>query len=589
MATDGVRPTGPATDAEFLRRVFVDLTGQIPDSATVKAFLADARPDKRSRTIDTLLASDAFVDRWTMWFGDLVENTRNQTAAGNETYVGRNSYYAWIRQSIQQSKPYDQMVRELVAGAGDSFVDGTPNYWVRQMQGNGPIQDTYDNLVAHACEKFHGMQCGCTSCHNGAGHTDLINVGLSTKTRMQFWQSSAFFAMGLATAATDPSTGLRKYAISDRVTGGGYLLNTTSGNKSTRAPVPGQPNVVAPAFYLTSETPRAGQPLRAEYARMLTSHPQFARTVANYLWKEMFGLGIVEPANNFDLLRQDPNNLPPGWSVQPSHPALLDKLAAAFQSGGYDLRAYLRLLANSNAYQLSAFYTPGNWNTANSSYFARRLLRRLPAEMLLDAIVTATGVPPPDTGTGGMTTLLAVGISRVTRAMQLPDTSEGGGSVAFLNVFARGNRDGIERSSDVSAVQALSLMNDGNVVARCRNATAGSNVQRTLKATTDPNAIVDSLYVATLGRSPSATERTRAVAYLKSGTLATKTEDLQFVLLNELEFSTTEPDGEAKMTRNDCDACRFGGSFPVFGRASPGVASSGWPGRPSWAPTSPTC
>src|SRR5262249_44141209 len=193
MKQDGVSPTINAGDEEFLRRVTLDLTGQIPDPASVQAFLTDTSSDKRARKIDQLLASDAFVDRWTMWFGDLVENVQ-VSANSREYYLGRNAYYHYIHDSIQGAKPYDQIVREVIAGKGDSFVIGQANYWVRQSQANGPIQDQYDNLAADTGDKFLGLPFLCISCHNGPGHLELVNTYLKSKTRYDFWGVSAFFA-----------------------------------------------------------------------------------------------------------------------------------------------------------------------------------------------------------------------------------------------------------------------------------------------------------------------------------------------------------------------------------------------------------
>src|SRR5579859_1579321 len=114
MQRDGIAPAPMSTDEEFLRRVTLDLTGQIPDSATVQAFLADTSAGKRTKMIDQLLASDAFVDRWTMWFGDLVQNV--QISGNSREYPqGRNAYYSFIHDSIKNGKPYDQMVREILS------------------------------------------------------------------------------------------------------------------------------------------------------------------------------------------------------------------------------------------------------------------------------------------------------------------------------------------------------------------------------------------------------------------------------------------------------------------------------------------
>jgi hypothetical protein len=519
MSAAKVTPTRLSSDEEFLRRVTLDLTGQIPDAAT----------DKRTKKIDALLASDAFNDRWTMWLGDLVQNVSASTSS-REFAQGRNAYYTFLRDSIRTAKPYDQLVREILAGKGDSFVVGQSNYWVRQIQRNGPIQDTYDNLSAHSGERFLGMPLLCISCHNGFGHLESVNQYLKSKSRSNFWANAAFFARTRATPSiADPAQpNVRKYDVQDTANGA-YNLNTDSGNKTPRAAAPGQPTSVAPAFILTGEGPRIGESWRDAYGRILTADPQFARAAVNYLWKEMFGLGIVEPVNAFDLGRLDPATLAFGQTLQPTHPALLTKLATEFAAVKFDLRAILREMAMSSAYQLSSQYTPGAWNEAWTPYFARHYPHRLQAEMMLDAIARATNVG---------VTFQVQGLGPVTSAMKLPDTTESARQPLgmFLDEFGRGDRDDVARTNDTSITQALSLMNNTVVTTRVRRATTNSMVSKILASTTDPASVADQLYLATLSRRPSATEKQQAVDYLKSGTLATKTEDLQFALLNSLEF-----------------------------------------------------
>ena len=401
MAADGVRPTVRSSDAEYLRRVTLDLVGQIPDAAMLAAFVADGHADKRARLVENLLRSDAFNDRWTMWLGDLLENVRTTAANGVEQPQGRNALYASSarrspRRSPTTSSSGSSSPPRATASPPARRTSGCatwPRWASRRTRGitGGGVR-----------EKFLGMQINCTGCHNGAGHTDAVNLYLSTKTRMDFWKNAAFFAQTTVTAVTDTPSGKRKYVLADNTTGA-YALNTKSGNRPPRQPDSGQSNKVAPAFYLTGETPRAGKSLRAEYARMLTAHPQFARAAVNYLFKEMFGIGIVEPADGFDLYRLDPNALPPGQTPQPSHPALLTQLANEFVSSGYDLRSMLRAMANSEAYQLSARYTPGPWNETFTRYFARRVTRRMTSEQLLDAVFTASGVEPTNTGNDMLT------------------------------------------------------------------------------------------------------------------------------------------------------------------------------------------
>jgi hypothetical protein len=531
MKTDGIAPALPSSDEEFLRRVTLDLTGQIPDAATVQAFVADKSADKRTKTIDALLASDGFVDRWTMWFGDLVQNVQ-VSSNSREFAAGRNAFYTYIHDSIKANKPYDVMVREILAANGDSYASGPPNFWVRQIQPNGPIQDTYDNLAAESGSMFLGMPMQCLSCHNGLKHLETVNVYLKSHSRYDFWGNASFFSRGVGTRQyADPNNkNVYSWLLNDNPVALPYSLNTTTGNKSQRCGTCPTTERVNPAFLMTGETPRPGEAWRDAYARILTAHPQFATATVNYLWKEMFGLGIVEPTNNMDPARYDPNNLPAGQVLQPNHPNLLATLADKFKTSGYDLRAMLRTMAVSNAYQLSAKY-PAAWNESWTPYYARHLPRRLMAESMLDAIAKATSVPITYTVSGGL--------PPVTSAMKLPDPLEVRNNVygRFLDEFGRGNRDDEVRDTDSSIAQALSLMNDPTVVVnRTHKATANSLVAKTLASTADPNVITDQLYLNTLSRYPTATEKAQAVAYLKSGTLAQKTEDLQWVLLNSLEF-----------------------------------------------------
>jgi len=526
MKADGIAPSAIASDEEFFRRVNIDLTGQIPDPTAVQAFLNDKSLDKRTKTIDALLASDAFVDRWTMWFGDLVQNVQ-VSSSSRELPAGRNAYYTYIHDSIKNKKAYDQMVREIIGASGDSFTNGAANFWVRQIQANGPAQDTYDNLAAESGEMFLGMPMQCLSCHNGLGHLESVNWYLKSHARYDFWGNASFFSRGRSRRTT-PGDNNSSFTISDNPTGA-YSLNTNSGNKTARVPI-GSQTSVNPAFLFTGEQPRTGEAWRDAYGRMLTAQPQFAIATVNYLWKELFTLGIVEPANNIDPSRLDPNNLPAGQTIQPNHPALLTLLANDFASSHYDLRSILRTMVLSNAYQLSAKYTASTWNESWTPYYARHIPHRLMAESMLDAIAKATSVP---------VTYTINGLPAVTSAMKLPDPLDVRNNVygRFLDEFGRGNRDDQARSNDSSIAQALSLMNDGTVVVnRTHRSTANSTVAKTLASSTDPNVIADQLYLYTLSRYPTAAEKTQAVAYLKSGTLANKTEDLQWVLLNSVEF-----------------------------------------------------
>ncbi|HEX2800133.1 MAG TPA: DUF1549 domain-containing protein, partial [Thermoanaerobaculia bacterium] len=427
-----------SSDAEFLRRATLDLTGRIPDASTVTAFLADPSGDKRSRMIDALLASDAFVDRWAFYYDELFQNTAF-ASSGRLYPAGRNAWHAYFQDAVRSHKPWDVMARELIAAAGDTTGAGPANFLARGIQTNGPGQDTLDNLAASTGTIFLGESAiFCTSCHNGARHLDSINLWGSTVRRQDFWGISAFYSRVSITRQPASQQNLTYYTVGDRASGN-YALNTTTGNKTDRTgayytTIPPGLTSITPGYLKTLMNPQGGAPAngegyRAALSRLVTADPQFARAAVNYLWKELFKVGIVEPADSFDLLRQDPLTPPPGtWTIQPTHPNLLAKLAQDYAGHGYDLRTILGVMAKSSAYQLSSFYG-GTWSEAYTRYFARHFARRMTAEETFDAITRATKVPA---------SLPVTGTSNVAWAMQLPDVQEPGGRTAagnFLNAF----------------------------------------------------------------------------------------------------------------------------------------------------------
>jgi hypothetical protein len=232
-------------------------------------------------------------------------------------------------------------------------------------------------------------------------------------------------------------------------------------------------------------------------------------------------------------MRQDPASPPPGtWTIQPTHPNLLVRLGQDYAAHGYDLRTILGLMARSSAYQLSSFY-PGTWSEAYAPYFARHFARRLRAEEVFDALTKATGVPASLTVNGYA--------GPVAWAGQLPDINQPGGRTStFLNTFMRGDRDSEARSDAFSISQALALLNDTTVTSRVHNSTAGSAVNKLIAANASPATIVNSLYLSTLGRTPTAPELATGTAMfsnLQAGqTKTTVAEDLQFALLNKIDF-----------------------------------------------------
>ena len=526
LQNKNIAPAGLSSDAEFLRRVTLDLTGRIPTADQIRQFLADTDPQKRARAIDRLLDSPEWVDRWAMWLGDLLKNN-SASSQINRGAQGRDALHQYIRTSLQYNKPYNQFVAELISGAGDSYGSGPANFIVGGRMSMGPVQDTYDRQWVQTATMFLGLKnFDCLLCHNGAGHLDWTNLWGSQVTRAQAWGMAAFFSRTRLTRSSRERGA--SYVVQD-VARGNYTLNTTSGNRPQRQPAEGQSRTVTPAYLFSGRRASARDDYRQVLAEEVTSDFQFARATVNYIWAHFFSVGIVEPPDAFDLARLDPDNPPPApWSLQPSHPELLDELARFFIRNNYDLKALMREIGNSRAYQLSSRYE-GAWDTAYMRLFARHLVRRLDAEELHDAIVDSSGVPSD---------LRLRGYEEpFSRAMQLPDTNEPGGAVGtFLNTFLRGNRDDNPRRRDTSVAQALALMNDSFVVGRVGTSSRDGMLAGLLGSGMDNGQFVDALYLNVLSRHPTDEESVAAQQLLQSGNRRTRAEDLLWALYNKVDF-----------------------------------------------------
>jgi hypothetical protein len=254
---------------------------------------------------------------------------------------------------------------------------------------------------------------------------------------------------------------------------------------------------------------------------------------ANRLWKAMFGYGLVEPVDSLDPARLDPDHPPPPpWNLQASHPRLLQLLADQLLATDYNLRAFVRFIAESSTYQLSARYD-GPWDISQVPLFARRYPRRLEGEEIHDAIATATGISTSYTVTGYQTPFLWAG--------QLPDPQEprsNGNSRVFMDAFMRGNRDTVQRSQEGSIVQQLTMMN--NTFVRTRLKVAASPALRALAGIADNAFVVDELFLLFLSRFPTEQERAHGVTRLETARTAAQrnlaVEDLAWVVTNKIEF-----------------------------------------------------
>jgi len=540
MESDGIRPAPLADDPEFVRRVYLDLIGRIPSVDQFRSFIDDTNPAKRDALIDSLIGTEPFVDKWTMFFGDLFRNDGPSSNVNRYTQ-GRDAFYKYLRESVAMNKPYSRIAQELIAGTGDTFLSGPTNWVVGGTVPMGPIQDTYDGQAVNVAQMFLGINVvDCLLCHDGARHLDAVNLWGAQQKRSTLWGLSAYFAqtdMKREIVSQDPVAA--RFVVSD-LPKGDYVLNTKTGNRVAREALPGG-TVVLPQYPFgidssdSIDAPRRGN-RRQALAGAITSDPQFARAAVNYIWEKLMVEALVSPSNGFDLARLDPNDPPPApWTLQPNNPELLDALAQWFRANNTDLRQLIALIAKSNAYQLSSSY-PGTWLSSYVPYYARRYARRLDAEEIHDAIVQATGVMPHyQLDYAGA----IYPLPPATWAMQLPDTREprtNGQAAQFLNAFGRGDRDVNMRTSNGSIVQALNMMNNNFVMSRIHANNDGSNVQRLLGMTSDPAQIIEELYLATLSREPSAAEMLGASNIMRQAGVGRGAELIQWSLLNKLEF-----------------------------------------------------
>ena len=537
LSQAGIAPASISKDEEFLRRVTLDITGRIPTSDQVKQFLNDKTPDKRDKVISSLVGSPEYVDRWTMFYGDLLKNTAFASNV-NRYYQGRNAFYFTIKQALQQNTPYNQFAASLISSTGNTFNNGATDYIVGSFTPMGPVQDTFDAAVVQTSTRFLGIEAfDCLLCHDGAGHLNALNVwGTNTK-RAQAWEMSAFFSrLGANRNVVSRDPSIINFDIFD-TDSGQYMLNTTTGNRTARQPINGQTSIT-PRYIFTNERPAANETYRKALGRMLTGDRQFARAAVNYIWEHFFGLGIVDPSSNFDLMRLDPKNPPPQpFTIQPSNPALLEKLTDDFIAHNYDIQALIRTITQSTTYQLSSRYK-GEWKEEYTTFFARKLTRRLDAEELHDALITATGI---------LGNYSVEGLAPIQYAMQLPDTNEPLNrqdttnpqentlARTFLNTFERGNRDQTPRSNTPSITQGLTLMNSSFVNTRINAGNAATALAKLLVANTDDNQFVDELFLTVLSRRPNKIEKAQALAMLKPQRNA-GAEDLMWVLLNKVDF-----------------------------------------------------
>jgi len=519
----GISHAPRADDGEFLRRVYLDLIGRIPTPGEIRGFLADANPDKRAATIDRLLEREEFSEKWAYFYMDLFR-------ANGKMGRGRELFHYWLKENLRSDRPYDEWVQAMIASAGKSSnVLAASNVIAREhVQGKAQPDDghdwgmvhqldTHDELTILYGKVFLGINLSCISCHDGASHLEEVNVYLAGRTRNDFHRQAAFLG----------NTRYLMYWEDGDVKANEFLIDDLAPGYDTLGPsmlrIARWGGDASPKFLLTDEPPLSGENPRDGLARMLTAHPQFAKATTNLFWKQLMGYGIVEPYDEFDLARQDPANVPDGWQLQPTHPALLDDLAADFRQSGHSLKHLMRRICNSSAYQLSASY-PGDWHPSYRRLFARKFVRMLTAEELHDAIAVATSRPGR----------FRFGGDTVGMAMKLSEPQGAPDLKYLLRTFGQSTRRNPPKPWNGSVRQPLALM-ESPVVSERVKAEKDSLVQRLLASYEDDDRVVGEIFLATLARPPSSGEMSVALEELSRDRVR-GAENLQWALINNVEF-----------------------------------------------------
>ncbi|MCS6861285.1 MAG: DUF1553 domain-containing protein [Abditibacteriales bacterium] len=465
LAKLGIMPSELSSDEEFLRRVSLDITGTLPQPDEIRAFLTSADSpwtegrekralpltqeeeekvfEKRAKKIDELLERKAYVDLWTYRWGDLLR-LNSQTLAPQ----GVKAFYDFIRQSVQENKPWDQFCAEMITAEGHTFQNGPVNYYRAAAQNN----DNAVRAIATA-QTILGVRIECAQCH---------------KHPFEAWTQDDFHGFA-AIFARVRQTGNNQQGFT-------YVNAQTGTHVNPRT---GRP--IAPKLIDGPAIPSGVDP-RVALARWLSlpDNPYFAKAIVNRVWKYFFGRGLVEPVD--DLRSTNPA----------SNEELLDALAKDFIAHRFDLKHLIRTICNSRTYQLSCQTNASN--KQDTKYLSRAVPRRLSAEQLLDAISDATGVPE---------NFNVPNFGRLTRAIELPDSRV---PSYFLDVFGRPKRVTVcecERSEEVNIAQALHMIS-GTVNQKLSH--PNGRLARLLRRNLTDEQIIEEMYLATLSRFPRAEE-----------------------------------------------------------------------------------
>ena len=447
----GVVPAPAASDAEWLRRVTLDLVGRVPTLAEVESFAADTRPGKRAQTVDRLLASPDYAEWWADLALDLYV-ARQLRKPGIEKQLDPRGYFvAAFRDNVR----YDRMVTDMLTFSGELGLASPGVFLASHLRGGGP-----ELLVSASARVFLGLQLSCAQCHDHP-----------TDTR---YKQDDFYAL----AAYFAKTRLRH-------DGRYFIVPKPRGAAAFKRPGAGDDIVAEPRFLGRSPPAMGGESLRDTAARAIVTSDLFAKAAVARTWAQLFGQGIVEPWDDL------------GGEGDSNHPRLLRRIADDFRDGGFDFKRLLRLLVLSRAYGLSSTAGTGTPPPTQGAAapFARAAVRRLTPEQLFRSLRVATGTDQADPASE------AKAEQKLRRLLREFEYTFGDDEMAEVSAFA-GN-----------IPQALLLWN-GEVTNKGARARPGSTLAAILASTPDPARRLQRMFLATTSRPPTAEEAARFVPAL---------------------------------------------------------------------------
>ena len=492
-----VRPSPVADDAEWLRRVSLDLIGRIPTVDEAEAFLSSKRPNKRSEAIDKLLDNTEFARNWTTVFTNVLIGRRS------DPRVNRPAFQKFLRMSFAANRPWNQIVYDLVAAEGNNVEKGETNFLIAHLN-NDALPAT-----AVTARVFLGEQLQCNQCHNNP---------FNKSQQLSFWEMHSFFSQTACVPrqAIDPKTGKSKYSYTELVTNtadGPIFFETQNGLMK----------VAFPRFHGESVDASPETNRRAVLARMMTEgdQPQLASAYVNRMWEHFFGQGFTHSADDM------------GPHSPASHPELLQQLSRQFIRSGYDTKQLLRWICNSEPYQLTSRFGVDNRDDdpveGALPVFSRMYVKPMTPEQVYDSFVIATKAHQ----SGGVDWEQAEGQRQRWLSQFVVDygTDE--------------NEEAMEL--DGNLVQALTLMN-GKLIEKALETTPGTYLGEVIRSRSDEKEKIRELCLAALSRPPTPTEMAAMRKLVRRegthvrGTARANSEtegyqDLFWALLNSNEFT----------------------------------------------------